>query len=68
MENVFAGSLVWKFQTSPYKNYFLLAYHIVSNGNSLPMFWDNLSVGGLHSLTDKLSRNVDKELPLFTVQ
>jgi len=67
-ESVLAGSLVWKFQTSLYKNCFLLGYYIGSYGNSLPTYRDNLSVGGLHRLTDQLSRKVDKELALFTVQ
>jgi hypothetical protein len=51
----------------------LLLYYAASSGNTLPMFWDNISVPSsrvkkskktLEDATDMLSRNVGKALPL----
>jgi hypothetical protein len=54
------------------ENCALLGYDATSSGNSLPTFRDNLLVPSsriksksLENGTDKLSRNVGKELPLL---
>ena len=54
------------------ENRVFLGYYAASSGNSLPMFWDNLSVpssrvrkGEGKKGTNELSRNVGKELSLL---
>jgi len=52
------------------ENCALLGYYAASSGNSLPTFWENLSVQysrvkNLEDGPDSVSRNVCKELPLL---
>jgi hypothetical protein len=53
------------------ENYALLSYYAASSGNSLPTFQDNLSVPSSRVMmedgTNRLFRNVGKELPLCYV-
>ena len=48
-------------------NFAFLGYNTKNSGNSLPTVWDNLSVP-LEVGTDRLSRNVGKELPLLSAK
>jgi hypothetical protein len=54
-----------------HENCALLGYNVASGSNFLPTFWDNLSVpssGYPENGTDRLSRNVGKELPLLVAE
>ena len=70
--NIVKPCVTWSVRSEVHENSALLGCYAASSGHSLPTFWDNLSFPSskgfltLEDEIDRLSRNVGKELPLFT--
>ena len=69
--NVKYSCLISGFRREVDENCAPLGYYATRSGNSLTTFRDNLFVpfsGNTEDVTDKLSRNVGKKLPLLVAQ